>query len=201
MARRNNAALDIPGPVILPRRVTRDDGISQTTDSREKRNLAPRMSHTSDDNGRFVRDLAFTDCQSRPRGREREGVAPRITNNSRPRVILDLAWEVAGYLLLSVSYPPFRRFSTQQETERLGDTDCSSHCAYFILFFFPLPLFFFYSRALSQSRESSCGLSSELIFALKSCSTGLSGISKRRYAHVPRERSRFRFLAECKSRR
>lgn len=88
-------------PVILPsrrneRRRFRKQPAHHKSSPREAQPRARVLtSHTRDDNGRFVRDLAFTDCQSGLRDRDKE--SPRITNNSRSRVILDLAWEITEY--------------------------------------------------------------------------------------------------------
>lgn len=84
-------------PVILPSRRNERRRFRKRPAQHKRGAISrARMSHTRDDNGRFVRDLAFTDCQSGLRERDKE--SPRITNNSRSRVILDLAWEIAEYL-------------------------------------------------------------------------------------------------------
>lgn len=82
-------------PLSFLRAVTRDGGFANgrgTTTARPRGAISRACtSHTRDDNGRFVRDVAFTDCQSGLRERDKE--SPRITNNNRSRIILDLAWE------------------------------------------------------------------------------------------------------------
>lgn len=99
-------------------------------------------------------------------------------------------------LFLSVFFSLSNIFQrNERDRERLGVTRIVQAAAgiFRVIFF---SIIFLFVRSLSQSRESSRGLSGELIFAVKSRSTGLSGISKRRYAHVPRKRSRggFAFL-------
>jgi len=72
-------------PLSFLRAVTRDGGFAndrRTIRARPRGAISrARTSHTPDDNGRFVRDLAFTDCQSglceKEREREREKKSQR----------------------------------------------------------------------------------------------------------------------------
>lgn len=142
--------------------------------AREAQSRAARMSHTSGTTmdslfATWRLQIAKVDLAGE---KEKEGAAPRITNNSRPRVILDLAWEVAGYLFLSrpralSPFLPFGYFPrNESRNERNGDTrrhGLFKPARARILFYFflpfspsPFPLFsvfsfFFYSSAFSQS--------------------------------------------------
>jgi len=79
-------------PLSFLRAVTRDGGFAndrRTIRARLRGAISrARTSHTPDDNGRFVRDLAFTDCQSGLCEKERERKRERETRSHRELQII-----------------------------------------------------------------------------------------------------------------